>query len=295
MSSREAARTRGLLASRPAHAGEDIAPFTEARRPATLRSAAPLEDGHRRAPAIRRGIGVEANTGMAPHEPEMLTGIRAEPRAFQAHDSAVVEERWMGRIASTDGLFVTNDRQRIVEWSSAAQRMLGFSPEETIGRTCYQVIMGREPDGHPICGRNCTVTRNARRRRGTAAYEVTAQTRDGSAKCLTNSVLVVDGRDEGFHVIHVVREAPAGPLATERRTVHPTGSIVVEQPQVETLTRRELQVLRLFSQGEGIGEIADGLSISVFTARNHIASVQQKLGARNRLEMVLLGMRRGLV
>jgi len=33
----------------------------------------------------------------------------------------------------------------------------------------------------------------------------------------------------------------------------------------------------------------------VFTARNHIASVGRKLGARSRLEIVLLGMRRGLV
>jgi DNA-binding CsgD family transcriptional regulator len=64
---------------------------------------------------------------------------------------------------------------------------------------------------------------------------------------------------------------------------------------VETLTRRELEVLRLFSQGATIDEIGESLTISVFTARNHIANIGRKLGARSRLETVLLAMRRGLV
>ena len=54
-------------------------------------------------------------------------------------------------------------------------------------------------------------------------------------------------------------------------------------------------MLRHFAAGSTIDEIAELLSISVFTARNHIANVGRKLGARSRLEIVLLGMRRGLV
>jgi two-component system response regulator DesR len=68
-----------------------------------------------------------------------------------------------------------------------------------------------------------------------------------------------------------------------------------DEAMVESLTRRELEVLRLFAQGATIDEIAGTLTISVFTARNHIANIGRKLGARNRLETVLLGMRRGLV
>jgi DNA-binding CsgD family transcriptional regulator len=37
------------------------------------------------------------------------------------------------------------------------------------------------------------------------------------------------------------------------------------------------------------------LSISAFTARNQATSVQHKLGVRNRLQMVLEGLRQGLV
>jgi PAS domain S-box-containing protein len=223
--------------------------------------------------------------------PATITHV--EPPGVERHDSGAVSDPLVGRIASTDAMFVTDDRQRIIAWSSAAQRTLGFSPDEAIGRTCYQVVMGREPDGHPICGRNCTVTRNARRGRGTAAYEVTARTRDGTAKCLSNSVLVVEGPAGAFHVIHLLREAAStGP---GRRAAAVEVVVRPDAPMVETLTRRELEVLRLFAAGATIDEIAGSLTISVFTARNHIANIGRKLGAHNRLETVLLAMRRGLV
>lgn len=213
----------------------------------------------------------------------------------ERHDSGAVVDPWVGRIASTDGMFVTDDRQRIVAWSSAAQRMLGFSADEAVGKTCWQVVMGREPDGHPVCGRNCSVTRNARRGRGTASYEVVAHCRDGGAKSLTNTVLVLEGdvEGDGFHVVHLLKETPT-PAPAVRRELLPAAA-ADDAPMVETLTRRELEVLRHFAAGSTIDEIADALSISVFTARNHIASVGRKLGAHSRLEIVLLGMRRGLV
>jgi PAS domain S-box-containing protein len=213
----------------------------------------------------------------------------------ERHDSGALADSLIGRIASTDGMFVTDDRQRIVAWSSAAQRMLGFSADEAVGRTCYQVVMGREPDGHPVCGRNCSVTRNARRGRGTASYEVVAHCRDGGAKCLSNTVLVIEGDKSAFHVVHLLKETTTAPTALRARPTAEHGATTDDDHMVETLTRRELEVLRHFAAGSTIEEIAQTLSISVFTARNHIANVGRKLGARSRLEIVLLGMRRGLV
>jgi DNA-binding CsgD family transcriptional regulator len=66
-------------------------------------------------------------------------------------------------------------------------------------------------------------------------------------------------------------------------------------PLAEPLTRRELEVIRLFARGATLEEVASQLSISLFTARNHATNVQHKLGVRNRLQMVLEGLRRGLV
>ncbi len=53
--------------------------------------------------------------------------------------------------------------------------------------------------------------------------------------------------------------------------------------------------MRLAALGTTTAGIADALHIRVVTARNHIANAERKLGARSRLEMVLLAMRAGLV
>jgi PAS domain S-box-containing protein len=199
-----------------------------------------------------------------------------------------------GRIAASDAMYVTDERQRITAWSAGARRLLGYHASEVVGRYCYEVMTGRRPDGHPVCGSACPVTRNARRGRGTAAYEVTAVARDGTPRYVNNSILVLEGTRGAFRVVHVVREScdtpplrPPEPDAVEAGDDATTSA--------EQLTRREMQVLRLFARGRTLEQVAEELAISVFTARNHATSIQHKLGVRNRLQMVLEGMRRGLV
>ena len=207
-----------------------------------------------------------------------------------ADDTAFIDTDWLGQIASRDGLFVTDERQRIRAWSPAAQRLLGYTADQAIGQLCYEVVLGRHPEGHPVCTTSCPVTRNARRGRGTAAYDVLAQASDGEPRYLTSNVLVVKGPRGAFRVIHMLRELderpPCRPSEVERDE---------DAPTAEALTRRELEVLRLFARGEEPDAIAAELRISPFTVRNHSTTIQHKLGARNRLAMVLEGMRRGLV
>lgn len=201
-----------------------------------------------------------------------------------------LDESWVGRIAATDGLFVTDERQRIRAWSIAARRLLGYSPEEAVGQVCYKVVMGRHPDGHPVCGTSCPVTRNARRGRGTASYPVTAVASDGSPRYLDNTVLVLDGPRGSFRVVHLLRET------CETPPTRPTNPPSIDDgPLPELLTRRELEVLRMFAGGATLAEVASALSISLLTARNHATNIQHKLGVKSRLNMVLEGLRRGLV
>ncbi len=56
------------------------------------------------------------------------------------------------------------------------------------------------------------------------------------------------------------------------------------------LTDREHEVLRLVAAGKSNPEIARVLSISTFTARNHVCSVLAKLNLERRVELVLLSM-----
>lgn len=63
----------------------------------------------------------------------------------------------------------------------------------------------------------------------------------------------------------------------------------------ETLTERELEVLRLLAQGMPNKEIAAHLVISERTAKFHVSSIMGKLGATNRTEAVSLAAQRGLI
>lgn len=65
--------------------------------------------------------------------------------------------------------------------------------------------------------------------------------------------------------------------------------------EIEALTPRELQVLRMLADGLGNKEIAGQLNISDHTAKFHVAQILAKLRASSRTEAVAIGMRRGLV
>jgi DNA-binding NarL/FixJ family response regulator len=56
-------------------------------------------------------------------------------------------------------------------------------------------------------------------------------------------------------------------------------------PGVADLTDRELEVARLVARGRTNAEIATELFISLGTVKSHLASIQARLGARNRVEI----------
>ena len=64
---------------------------------------------------------------------------------------------------------------------------------------------------------------------------------------------------------------------------------------LETLTARELDVLRLMAQGASNAEIAAGLTVSLGTAKWHVGHVLAKLGATSRTQALLRAQQVGLV
>ena len=61
------------------------------------------------------------------------------------------------------------------------------------------------------------------------------------------------------------------------------------------ISAREEEVLQLVADGFGTTEIADKLYISQKTVKNHLASIYQKLDARDRTQAVLQAVRMGIV
>jgi DNA-binding NarL/FixJ family response regulator len=61
------------------------------------------------------------------------------------------------------------------------------------------------------------------------------------------------------------------------------------------LTARESEVLQLVGRGMTNAEIARELVVSVNTVRNHIANISTKLGARSKLETLVIATRQGIL
>ncbi len=69
----------------------------------------------------------------------------------------------------------------------------------------------------------------------------------------------------------------------------------LEQGPERVVTRREEEVLQLIADGCSTGEVAERLYISQKTVKNHLASIYQKLDARDRTQAVLQAVRMGII
>lgn len=92
----------------------------------------------------------------------------------------------------------------------------------------------------------------------------------------------------GF-LVEAVRAAARGdalvsPQVTVRLLAHFASAPAARQP-FEPLTEREEEVLKAVARGLTNAEIAETLYISLATVKTHIAHIQAKLGARNRVEL----------
>ena len=63
----------------------------------------------------------------------------------------------------------------------------------------------------------------------------------------------------------------------------------------ETLTEREVEVLRRVAEGNRNRDIAEQLFISEETVKVHIKHIMEKLGANDRTQAVAIGIRRGII
>ena len=101
-----------------------------------------------------------------------------------------------------------------------------------------------------------------------------------------------DAADE--ELVEAVRRAAVG-----QSYLHPRlGARVAAEPHAnppETLSDRELQVLRMVALGHTNTEIADRLYLSVRTVETHRAHIQQKLRLRGRADLVRYALSQGLL
>ena len=114
---------------------------------------------------------------------------------------------------------------------------------------------------------------------------------------LRNGARAVLPHGASAHEIGLAIEAAAAGLML----MHPDSiEAPISEPSLTSLTSgtlstREVEVLRMLSEGFANKEIAYRLGISEHTVKFHVGSLFQKLNASSRTEAVTLGVRQGLI
>jgi DNA-binding NarL/FixJ family response regulator len=85
------------------------------------------------------------------------------------------------------------------------------------------------------------------------------------------------------------------PAVTRRLIERFAGARQSTPPQLDGLTDRELEVLKLVARGESNAEIAATLVVSEHTVKTHVAHILRKLDLRDRVQAVVLAYEAGVV
>jgi PAS domain S-box-containing protein len=200
-----------------------------------------------------------------------------------------VDGRFAAALQRTgDGAFLIGADGRIVFWNRAAERLLGYSEREVVNKACCDILSGYDDAGNRLCYAGCHIQSLVRLGEPVASYDMRTRTKAGKAVWLNVSVVPLPANgDTATTTLHLFRDVTAAKellTLVHERIAEGRGA---EPDDAESrLTRRELEILRLLTQGLTTAAAADRLHVSRATVRNHVQNIFAKLGVHSRLAAV---------
>jgi PAS domain S-box-containing protein len=184
-----------------------------------------------------------------------------------------------------DGAVVIGGNGRVTFWNDAAERILGHTSREVLGRSCCEVFAGYDDNGNTICTSGCQIMSLVRLGEPVRSFDMRTRTKAGQPIWINVSVLSTEGT-RGPQVVHLFRDVSAAKDLVTLVRERLTPAALVETNGVSALSRRERDVLRLLTEGLGNATIAQRLGLHGGTIRNHVQNIFAKLGVHSRLQAV---------
>lgn len=209
-------------------------------------------------------------------------GADGQVRGLPEAVSTLVEAR------TGDAVYVVGPDYTIVHWDKAMESLSGVLSEEALGKPCYEAVMGEAEGGVPFCAHGCSVMHLAQEGRPVSSYEMKIRTRSGRRRWVSASNLTLE-TEEGPYLVHLLRDAQGthDTLEMARGLIQLSTKENAPAPirkDIPALTQRQLEVLRLLSEGKSAREIGAELYLSEATVRNHIRALLEAIGAHSQVE-----------
>jgi len=195
-----------------------------------------------------------------------------------------------GFVAAADGVLAIRSDGRITLWNPAAERIMGHTAAEALGRHCCEVFVIRHSGGEASCSSNCRCLTMMKSGEPVETFDLQTYSKGGRPIWLNISTVVLPGGDpKGWRGIRMFRDVTAVKdlLALIRSRLV---GIPSERDRIGQLTRRETEVLWLMASGATNRTLAERLHLSPATVRNHTHNIFGKLGVPNRVAAVALAL-----
>ena len=88
-----------------------------------------------------------------------------------------------------DGVFAVAADGRIVLWNRAAERLLGFTAREVLGKPCCDVFSGHDDKGNRLCYQGCHVRTLVKLGESVQNFDMRTRTKGGRPVWLNFSIV----------------------------------------------------------------------------------------------------------
>jgi DNA-binding CsgD family transcriptional regulator len=190
-----------------------------------------------------------------------------------------------------DTAFAIDRKGIIVLWNEEAEKTLGFSTSDALGKKCWELLSGKDSNGNQYCCRYCPLREMNFRHEPVHSFHSSFKTSDDQRMQFAVSCLTVFDEPGSEMLLHICRP-DTNPVETEEKQ---TPGWRPADEQIGALSERETEILKLLAKRVSTRDIAEKMSISIRTVRTHIQHVMYKLQVHKRTEAVRVGKRLNLI